>query len=225
MNYNLQVFLISGGLVLLLGCAQQTMVKPDELASLKAQNQSLSNQIDTLNEKIQSLSAEVSNYSEIRGANASTYSNLVKDLQDQLASKETTVKQLENSVKVTFVSDIFFDEGSDVIKPEGKKALDSIVKTLSSVKDRIIRVEGYTDDIPIKPTFQWKFPSNWELSTARAGAVVRYLVDKGVKPEMFKAAGYSKYNPVASNDTPEGRAQNRRIVIELVPMDARSIYK
>lgn len=212
------------GLFMILSCAGSP-AKPDETAALRAENQNLNSQIDTLNEKIMSLTAEVSNYSEFKGANSATYSNLIKDLRDQLASKESTVKQLEDSVKVTFVNDIFFDEGSDVIKSEGIKALDNIAITLATVKDRMIRVEGYTDNMPITPGFQWKFPSNWELSTARAGSVVRYLVGKGVKPEMLKAAGYSKYNPVASNDTPEGRAQNRRIVIELVQMDSRAKYK
>jgi chemotaxis protein MotB len=204
----------------LLSCSQSP-AKPDETAALIAENQSLSNQIDVLNEKIMSLTAS----KESIESNALTYSNLVKDLRDQLTTKETTVKELEDSVRVTFVSDIFFDEGSDVIKPEGIKALDAIAATLSSVKDREIRVEGYTDDVPIAPKHQWKFPSNWELSTARAGAVVRHLVDKGVKPEILKSAGYSKYNPVASNDTPEGRSKNRRIVIELVRLDARARYK
>ncbi|MGA2143306.1 MAG: OmpA family protein [Brevinematales bacterium] len=220
----LSLLLLPVGLFLLFSCAQSP-AKPDKTAALEAENQSLSNQIDALNEKIMSLSAEVSNYNQLQVSNGITYSNLVKDLQDQLSSKESSVKELENAIKVTFVSDVFFDEGSDVIKPEGKKDLDRIVNTLLNLKDKIIRVEGYTDDIPIAPVHQSKFASNWELSTARADAVVRYLIGKGVKPEVIKAAGYSKFNPVASNATPEGRSQNRRIEIELVPLDTRSIFK
>lgn len=226
-----QIFPVLIGMCFLIGCTQ-TPAKPDESAGLKADNQSLmsmnqdlSNQVEALNEKIMSLSAEVSNYNQMNGSNAMTYSNLVKDLQDQLASKESTVKELENSIKVTFVSDIFFDEGSDAIKPEGKKALDNIVKTLAALKDKLIRVEGYTDDTPIAPGHKWKYASNWELSTARADAVVRYLVEKGVLPENIKPAGYGKYNPVASNSTKEGRAQNRRIEFELIPLDTRAIFK
>lgn len=216
----IMVISITAGLFFLLGCTQSPE-KPDETAELRAENQSLSNQIDVLNEKIMSLTSS----KESTESNALTYSNLVNDLKDQLTTKETAVQELEDSVRVTFVSDIFFDEGSDIIKPEGIKALDAIVVTLASVKDREIRVEGYTDNVPIEPEHMWKFPSNWELSTARAGAVVRYLIKKSVNPEILKSAGYSKYNPVASNDTPEGRSKNRRIVIELVRLDARARYK
>ena len=218
------LLLLPVGLFLLLSCAQSP-AKPDKTAALEAENQSLSNQIDVLNEKIMSLSTEVSNYNQLQAANAITYSNLVKDLKDQLAAKDSMITELQNGVKVTFVSDMFFDEGSDVIKPDGKKALDNIVKTLIDAKDKLIRIEGYTDDVPIAQIHQGKFASNWELSTARADAVVRYLIGKGVKPEMIKSAGYGKFNPVALNATPEGRAQNRRIEVELVPMDTRSRFK
>ncbi len=220
MYKSIMIIFVSMGLFFFIGCSQNP-AKPDETTELRAENQSLSNQIETLNEKIMSLTAN----SQLNESNALTYSNLVNDLRDQLTTKETMVQDLEDSIRVTFVSDIFFDEGSDVIKPEGIKALDAIVKTLAAVKDREIRVEGYTDNVLIAPEHRWKFPSNWELSTARAGAVVRHLVEKGVNPEILKSAGYSKYNPVASNDTPEGRAKNRRIVIELVRLDARARYK
>lgn len=218
----IQVVTVLAFFFLLLSCGP---TKPDQSANLKAENDNLLLQIDALNEKIMSLSAEVSNYKELKLSNAMTYTNLVKDLQEQLASNETTVKELENSVKVTFVGDVFFDEGSDVIKPAGKKSLDKIVKSLTMIKDRLIRIEGYTDDVPIAPKHQTKFPSNWELSTARADAVVRYLVEKGVVPEMIKSAGYGKYNPVASNATSEGKAKNRRIEVELVQMDTRAKFK
>ncbi len=222
MKSKIQIFALSAGLFFLFSCAQQS-TKPDETAGLKDQLSAKDKQIDALNEKIASLSSQLSN--QPKGSDASSYSNLIKDLQDQLAAKESTITALQNSVKVTFLSDIFFDEGSDVIKPEGKKALDDIVKTLVPINDRLIRVEGYTDDVPIATAYQWKFPSNWELSTARADAVVRYLVEKGIKPDMIKSAGYGKFNPVASNATPEGKAQNRRIEVQLVPLDTRAKFK
>ena len=222
MKKSIQAFLLSAGLFLLFSCSS---TKPDKIAILIAENQSLSNQIDVLNEKIMSLSAEVSNVDQSQDVNGMSYSNLINDLQEQLAAKESIIKSMENRVKVTFVSDVFFDEGSDIIKPGGKKALDNILKTLMAVKGKLIRVEGYTDDVPIAPNYQSKFPSNWELSTARADAVVRYLIEKGIKPEMLKSAGYGKFNPVASNATAEGRAKNRRIEVELVPMDTRAKFK
>ncbi|NLT65901.1 MAG: OmpA family protein [Acidobacteria bacterium] len=103
-----------------------------------------------------------------------------------------------------------FDSGSDEIKPEGRALLDTIASTLASIGNHI-RVEGHTDNVPIRNT---RFPSNWELSTCRATMVNRYLITKfGLKPELLSAAGYAEYRPAATNDTEEGRARNRRVDI------------
>jgi chemotaxis protein MotB len=108
----------------------------------------------------------------------------------------------------------FFDSGCDQIKPEGLVLLDAIATALAGA-DNHIRVEGHTDNVPISNS---KFPSNWELSTARATAIVAYLVSKfGMSPDLMSAAGYAEYRPIASNDTDEGRARNRRV--DLVVLD------
>jgi chemotaxis protein MotB len=104
----------------------------------------------------------------------------------------------------------FFDSGSDQIKPEGLALLDTIATGLVSVNNHV-RVEGHTDNVPICTS---KFPSNWELSTSRATAIVSYLIAKfGFEPNKLSAAGYAEYRPVATNDTYEGRARNRRVDI------------
>lgn len=104
----------------------------------------------------------------------------------------------------------FFDSGSDQLKPEGRALLDSLVESLLAA-DNQIRVEGHTDDVPIHNA---RFPSNWELSTARATSIVSYLVGRyGFSPEKLSAAGYGEFRPIAPNDTPEGRARNRRVDI------------
>jgi len=103
---------------------------------------------------------------------------------------------------------IVFDSGSDQIKPEGKSLLDTIATSLVSVGNNI-RIEGHTDNVPIKNP---RFPSNWELSTARATAVISYMIEKfGLQPDQLSAAGYAEYRPVAANDTADGRASNRRV--------------
>jgi chemotaxis protein MotB len=103
-----------------------------------------------------------------------------------------------------------FDSGSDQIKPDGKVLLDELATSLVSVGN-YIRVEGHTDNVPIANS---RFPSNWELSTARATVVVCYLIQTyRLKPEMLSAAGYAEYRPVVSNDTEEGKARNRRVDI------------
>jgi chemotaxis protein MotB len=104
----------------------------------------------------------------------------------------------------------FFDSGSDQIKAEGLALLDTLATSMIALENQI-RVEGHTDNVPIKGA---RFPSNWELSTARATSIVAYLVTKfGLPPDRLSAAGYAEYRPVATNDTSEGRARNRRIDI------------
>jgi chemotaxis protein MotB len=103
-----------------------------------------------------------------------------------------------------------FDSGSDQIKPEGKILLDTLATSLVSLGN-YIRIEGHTDNVPIRTS---RFPSNWELSTARATAVISHLVASfGMQPELISAAGYAEYRPSAPNDTEEGKARNRRVDI------------
>ncbi|HTN54165.1 MAG TPA: OmpA family protein, partial [Anaeromyxobacter sp.] len=107
---------------------------------------------------------------------------------------------------------ILFASGSATIGREGRQALHAVADALRNVQGRTIRVEGHTDNVP---TAGGAFPTNWELSSARALAVVRYLQEAGLDPTRLAAAGYGEFQPVASNDTPEGRSQNRRIEIVL----------
>jgi chemotaxis protein MotB len=104
------------------------------------------------------------------------------------------------------------------VKESGKQILDRIASALKNLQDKDIRVEGYTDNVPLSPKLHDRFPTNWELSTARATNVVRYLVENaGLDPSRLIAAGFGEYHPIISNATEEGRAQNRRIDIVLVP--------
>jgi chemotaxis protein MotB len=106
-----------------------------------------------------------------------------------------------------------FDSGSDQIKPEGKALLNTIAGSLVSLGNQI-RVEGHTDNIPIRNS---RFPSNWELSTARATAMICYLIaNLGFTPDLLSAAGYAEFRPAASNDTEGGRARNRRVDIVIL---------
>jgi chemotaxis protein MotB len=109
-----------------------------------------------------------------------------------------------------------FDSGSDELKPEGRGLLDVLVTSLLGT-DNQLRFEGHTDNVPIKTV---RFPSNWELSTARATSVVSYAVTKlGLSPNRLSAAGYAEFHPVAANDSADGRARNRRI--DVLVMDPK----
>ena len=146
--------------------------------------------------------------------------SLVGELQQEIKQGEIQITQLKDKLTVNMVEKILFDSGSAVIKKNGKKVLDRVADILKGIKDRQIKVEGHTDNVPIGSAIIEKFPTNWELSTARATTVVRYLQDRGVAPGLLSAEGYSEYRPVASNDTDENKAKNRRIEIVLLPLDA-----
>lgn len=126
---------------------------------------------------------------------------------------------LKKGLSLKIMEKILFDSGSDKISNSGKELLDRLSAVLKDVKNREIRVEGHTDNKPIGPNLIDKFPTNWDLSTSRASQVVKYLSKGGVDPNVMSASGYSKYHPVSSNDTKEGREQNRRIEVILYPKE------
>ena len=114
-------------------------------------------------------------------------------------------------------NDVLFATGEADLKPEGKQAVSEVASTLRGVGLKRFQVAGHTDSEPITTETKKKYPSNWELSTARAIAVVKLLVASGVDPAVLSAAGYGPYDPVASNGSPDGQSKNRRIEITLVP--------
>lgn len=148
------------------------------------------------------------------------YEDLTAGLKSEIAAGEIRITELKGKLTVNMVDRILFDSGQAEVKPDGRKVLDKVGSLLNAVKDKDIRIEGHTDNKPIGGELKLKYPTNWELSTARATAVARYLEDQAkVDPKRLVAAGYGEYRPVAPNDTPESRALNRRIEIVLVPRD------
>jgi chemotaxis protein MotB len=139
------------------------------------------------------------------------YEQLNQQLQAEINADQVKIQQLEDRLKVTMLDEILFPEGGWEINQKGRETLNKIVPVLRNLQNKRVEVNGYTDNVPIAPEFRWRFPSNWELSTARATDVVRYLVQQGVNPAILSATGYGEQDPVASNDTPQGRRQNRRV--------------
>jgi chemotaxis protein MotB len=177
----------------------------------------LEDKIDTLYlEKDKLIEESKQEISELK----STYDDLTSELHDKIVQGEIEITQLKDKLTVKMVDKILFDSGSAAVKKGGKKVLSQVADILKKVEDRQILVEGHTDNVPISSRLRDKFPSNWELSTARATNVVRYLQDEGgINPNILSAVGYGEYRPVASNETKEGKAKNRRIAIVLVPLD------
>ena len=144
---------------------------------------------------------------------ADSYAALNQKLSAQLGRDEATIQDMQNQLKVTIVNEILFPEGGWTLSPKGEAALAKIAPTLSNLPGQQIIVEGFTDNVPIGPNLKGRFPSNIELSSARAGDVLRFLASKGVPMNTMSAQGFGESRPVASNDTPEGRAKNRRVEI------------
>ena len=121
--------------------------------------------------------------------------------------------------RFVFQSEVLFDPGQAAIDPKGRSDLDPLADAIIQLEREIppdipwvLRVDGHTDDRPIKSD---KFPSNWELSTARATSVVEYLISKGVDPHRLVAAGFGQYQPLEAADTDDSRRKNRRIELKL----------
>jgi chemotaxis protein MotB len=150
-----------------------------------------------------------------------TYDRLVADMKEEIEMGQIKITQLYDRLSVSMVDKILFPSGEADITPEGLEILERVGSVLKNTQNKIIRVEGHTDNVQIHPRLQKKFPTNWELSTARATNVVRFLQEKiGIEPVHLQAIGMSEYHPVASNKTEEGRSQNRRIEINLLPEPA-----
>ncbi len=151
---------------------------------------------------------------------------LEDQMRNELQSKDITISELQGKLTVNILDRILFDSGEAVLKAEGEKILQQIANVLKQYPNRQIHVIGHTDNVPIKALARNRFPSNWELSTARANAAVRFLSESGgVDPRRLGAVGYGEFHPIADNSTAEGRAKNRRIALvvlseELVGSDA-----
>lgn len=138
----------------------------------------------------------------------------MSDALNSFNSKELTVTQKNGKVYVSLSEALLFPSGSAVVNPRGVEALAKLAAVLNLNPDISVNIEGHTDSIPIRG----KYKDNWDLSTARANAIVRILVDNYfVDPKRVEASGHSSYDPVDANSTPEGRARNRRTEIILSP--------
>ncbi|MCX5818321.1 MAG: OmpA family protein [Deltaproteobacteria bacterium] len=148
-----------------------------------------------------------------------TYEELLAEMKGEIEQGQIAITELQGKLTVDVVDRILFDSGQAEVKPEGLAVLKRVVEILMTVTDKVIRIEGHTDNIPIAGTLAKRYPTNWELSAARALNVTRYLEKQGIDPTILSAAAFGEYQPVAENDTPEGRAKNRRIAIILLPKE------
>ena len=147
-------------------------------------------------------------------ARAATFRDLVKRLRSMIDAGRLKVVIRDGRMLIALPNDVLFDSGKTTIKADGQAALTEVARVLATIPDRHFLVAGDTDDVPIHTA---RFPSNWELSTARAVEVTKFLIANGMRPQVLAAAGYGEFDPVTANDSPEHKAQNRRIEIVLQP--------
>jgi chemotaxis protein MotB len=162
-----------------------------------------------------SVEAKEGELNELKG----TYDSFREKMKEEIARGEINLEQTGGKLRVGLVDKVLFDPGEAEISKQGEGILTRVAEALAGIPDKQIQVSGHTDKMPINSKLIEKYPTNWELSTARATHVVRFLAEKAnVPPQRLVASGYSEFHPIASNKTPAGRAKNRRIEILLTPM-------
>ena len=130
------------------------------------------------------------------------------------AIRPVDISMQDRGLRISFDSRLLFAPGNVALRPSARKALDVVGARLRKYYGNIVQVEGHTDNLPISSAL---FPSNWELSSARAGSVIRYMsASQNMSPDRFVAVGYGDTQPLASNKTSEGRARNRRVDLLLL---------
>jgi len=185
------------------GCSNKKLLNEQEtrIAALEGEVDSLSAALDTETARAARINDE-----------------LERALSDHRAQEQVWLEEREGLTRITLDGEVAFASGSANVSGTGRDILDRIWNVLSRYPDRDVLIEGHTDNVPIAERWQHNYKSNWELSSARAHAVLHRAVNKyNAEPTRMAAVGYGEYRPIASNDTPNGRAMNRRVVITIGP--------
>lgn len=200
-----------------------------EIARLKEQLEGMRAEKDAEIARIEAQrEKDLERFQESKGMEISELEKAKKELADSLGKEigdyKAKLEMTERGLVITFLAEVFFAPGKDVISSSGKESLAKVAEVLNKeVVNSNVAVEGHTDSDPIKLS-GWK--SNWELSSARALSVLHYLVDEcAVAPERLSANGYGEYRPVVANDTAENKRQNRRVEIVILPEKLSKVKK
>ncbi len=202
--------------------AKNSQKNRELLAQLEAKEQALATENERLNNLKKELEARSNRVAELENVIAAKDAKM-NQLKDAISKaltnfegKGLTVEQRDGKVYVSMENKLLFESGSWAVGSEGKKAVNQLGSVLANNPDIAILIEGHTDNVPYAGSGQ--LSGNWDLSTKRATAIVNILRENSsINPENLTAAGRGEYAPVASNDTPEGKAKNRRIEVILTP--------
>jgi len=198
------LFLLCGAAVLLAGC-----VSKGKYTDLEAKYTDLQGQYTTLQGQYQKLQ-------QASAAQTTQSATEIAALKKEMDAGKVRVSRLQNAIKYTVNSDLLFRSGSWEMSPQGQELIGRLAPQLAPFQQAKLVVNGYTDNAPIGQALQRQgVTSNEVLSQKRAEAVMQYLISHGVKPDLISARGHGEADPIASNKTAEGRAQNRRVEVTL----------
>jgi chemotaxis protein MotB len=206
--------------VLLLFCAAATLlagcVSQGKYDDLQGQYNALQGQHKQLQGQYNTLQGQYAQQQQASAAQAAQSSADIAALKKEIDAGKVHVSRLQNAIKYTVNSDLLFRSGSWEMSPQGQEVIGKLVPQLAPFQQSKLVVNGYTDNAPVGRALQRQgITSNEVLSQKRAEAVMEYLISHGVKPDMISARGLGEADPVASNDTAQGRAQNRRVEVTL----------
>jgi len=193
--------------------------KTDDLSRSVSENRKKNADLEAENTKLKESLAQLKQKTQEVEAQSNTYQDLLKEMKAEISKGEITITELKGKLTMDVVDKILFASGEAKVKKEGLEVLKRVVDILKDMKDKNIRIEGHTDNVQIAGNLSKVYPTNWELSAARALNVTKYLQEQGIDPKIISATAFGEYQPLADNDTPEGRAKNRRIAIILLPKD------
>jgi chemotaxis protein MotB len=184
---------------------------PEKVEKLEAENAELKTAKEALARDVEAKTGELE---QLKG----TADKLQAQMKDEIAHGDIRLTESGGKLRVDLVDKLLFESGEATISKRGESVLARVGAVLAQIDDKTIQVSGHTDNLPLGDKLTEKFPTNWELSAARAVTVVRFLVEKAsVPPQRLVASGYGEWSPIASNKSASGRARNRRIEILLTP--------
>lgn len=211
------VFLVGVLISVSVSKSRQAAQARAELAEARAAVARAENQVKVLKEKLAEDAVRIEELKQEKEAVNQSRQSLEDDMRAALESRDVTISQLQGKLTVNILDRVMFDSGEAQLKSDGEAVLRKVAAILVQHQNVQAHVVGHTDNVPIRASARSRFPSNWELSTARATAAVRFLSERGgVDARRLGAVGYGEFRPVADNATAEGRAQNRRIAITIL---------
>lgn len=188
----------------------------EEKTALETRVESLQSRLDQANAQVQAQGARMQQ-------TQAGYEGLVGALGAVVAEQDIAIEQMKYGVRLDIPQDVLFATGSAQLGDPGREVLSEVAERLVDVPYQVV-VAGHSDDVPIGPSLRARFSSNWELAAARAAEVTEYLQSQGVPPMRLLAVSFGEYRPIASNDTAEGRAENRRIELLLRPVTQEDFF-